>query len=188
MTRPRGNGRLRAANAVLSAVMMALFLIHGVGNSFQMIGVGTPLSKALSHTLLMTCAIHAAIGVVLTVRTLRAQREAGVSYPARNVRFWLVRVSGLAIAVFVVAHVLVFLRPHQDVIRLAPFQATQLSLSLALVVSMAAHVLANMEPLMVSLGVPMPGERAADLMLVLVALLALMGVAFCIYYLRWSVI
>lgn len=184
----RGRGGLRAANAVISALMLALLLVHGVGNSFQMIGVGTPLSKALSHTLLACTVVHAAIGCVLTADTLKAQREAGVSYVGHNKRFWAVRLSGLAIALLVAAHALIFLRPAGDVVRLAPFQLPQLVVSLLLVVALVVHVLCNMEPLMVSLGVAVPRERAADLALVSAALLVLMGVAFVIYFLRWSVI
>lgn len=184
----RGRDRLRAANAVVSALMMALFLLHGVGNAFQMMGVGTPLSKALSHTLVVLCVMHAVIGIVLTVDTVRAQREAGTSYPMLNKRFWIVRASGLAIAVLMVAHVAIFLKPAGDVVRLSFFGMHQLVLSLLLVLALAIHVLANMEPLMVSLGIPLPGARAADLVLALAIMLVLMGVGFVIYYLRWSVV
>lgn len=184
----RGRDVLRAINAVLSAVMLALFLVHGIGNAFQMMGVGTPLSKAISHTLLACVAVHAVIGVVLTVDTLRAQRAAGASYPRQNLRFWAVRLSGLAVALFIAAHVLIFLRPEGAAIRLAPFLEPQLVLSMLLVVSLAVHVLSNMEPLMVSLGIPLPHARAVDFIFALAVLLALMAVAFVVYYLRWSVV
>lgn len=179
--------RLRAVNAALSAAMMALFLVHGVGNVFQMMGVGTPLSKALSWTLVALCVAHAAIGVVLTADTLRAQRQAGVAYLARNLRFWIVRASGLALALLILAHVAIFLK-SSGVVRLNPFQMPQLLLSLALVSSLALHVLANMLPLMVHLGIPAPSDRALDLVLVLAVLLVLMAVGFVVYFLRWSVI
>ena len=183
----RDRSRLRAVNAVISAAMMALFLVHGVGNAFQMMGVGTPLSKALSWTLVGLCVAHAIIGVVLTADTLRAQQQAGVSYPSHNLRFWIVRVSGLAVGLLVLAHVVLFLKPS-GVVRLNPFQMPQLLLSLALVASLALHVLANMLPLMVHLGIPAPSDRALDLVLVVAALLALMAVGFVVYFVRWSVV
>ena len=184
----RGRDRLRVVNAVVSTLMMALFLFHGVGNTFQMIGVGTPLSKALSWALVALCAVHAMIGIVLTVDTMRAQREAGTSYPMLNKRFWIVRASGFAIAALMVVHVAIFLKPAGDVVRLSFFGMCQLVLSLLLVLALAIHVLANMEPLMVSLGIPLPGARAADLVLALAVMLVLMAVGFVVYYLRWSVV
>lgn len=184
----RDRGLLRAVNAVVSALMTALFLFHAVGNAFQMMGVGTPLSKVLSWALVGLCGIHSAIGVVLTADTVRAQREARVSYPVLNKRFWIVRASGFAIAALMVAHVAIFLKPAGAVVRLSFFGRLQLVLSLLLVLALAIHVLANMEPLMISLGIPLPGARAADLVLALSVMLALMAVGFVVYYLRWSVV
>ncbi len=184
----RDRGRLRAVNAVVSALMMLLFLVHGVGNALQLLGVGSALSQALSWTLVGLCVVHVAIGVVLTADTLRTQREAGASYPTRNTRFWAVRVSGAALALLILAHVLIFLKPTGMALRLPPFLEPQLALSVLLVATLAVHVLANMEPLMVSLGVGPSRERAGDLVFVLAVLLLVMAAGFVVYYLRWSLI
>lgn len=185
---PRASGPLRAINAVVSVAMLGLFVVHGVGNAFQMMGVGTPLSKAISYALVACVVVHLLIGVVLTADTLRAQRLAGVAYPARNKRFWAVRLSGFAVALLIVTHVLQFWRSDGGVVRLAPFLGPQLVVSILMVVAIAVHVLANVEPLMVSLGVGRPRERARDLLLVFAVALLLMAAGFVVYYLRWSVI
>ena len=183
---PRASGPLRAINAVVSVAMLGLFVLHGVGNAFQMMGVGTPLSKAISYALVACVLVH--ILMVLTADTLRAQRLAGVAYPAHNKRFWAVRLSGFAVALLIVAHVLQFWRPDGGVVRLAPFLEPQLVVSILMVAAIAVHVLANVEPLMVSLGVGRPRERARDLLLVFAVALLLMAAGFVVYYLRWSVI
>lgn len=179
---------LRKLNAIISAAMMVLFLIHAIGNVLQMSGLGIPLPKALSWTLVGLSCVHAAIGVVLTVDTVRVQRQAGVAYWRQNVRFWVVRASGLALALLICAHALIFIKPAGEFLRLPVFLKPQLVLSLLLVLALAVHVLANVEPLLVSLGVGPTRERAADLMLALAVMLVLMAVGFILYYLRWSVV
>jgi hypothetical protein len=179
---------LRQVNAVLSVLMLALFLLHGVGNAFQFLDVGMPPGRGLAHALLAVCVVHVLIGVWLTVFTLRAQRRAGVGYPRQNLRFWAVRASGLAIAAAIACHVLIFFRPASAPVRLAYFGPAQLAVSILLVVSIAVHVLASAHPLMLSLGVRGPRARAADLVLVLAVLLALMAVGFVVYFVRWSVV
>lgn len=181
--------RLRAANAVLSVVMLLLFMLHGVGNSFEMVGLGMPTAKVFAYAVVALAVAHAVLGVVITVHTMRAQREAGVSYPLLNARFWAVRASGVAIAVFVALHMVVFLQaggggPY----RLREFGTLELVANVCLVVAIAVHVIANARPWMVSLGVPLPRARSVDLVLVASLLLLLMAVAFVVYFLRWSVV
>jgi len=179
---------LRQVNAVLSALMLALFLLHGVGNAFQLLDLGGPLGRGLAHALLALCVAHALVGVWLTVLTVRAQRAAGVSYPRQNLRFWTVRASGLAIAATIACHVLIFFRPSSAPVRLAFFGQAQLALSVLLVASIATHVLASVHPLLIDLGVPASRARAADVVLVLSVLLALMALGFVVYFVRWSVV
>ncbi|MBQ9006221.1 MAG: hypothetical protein IJ092_07585 [Atopobiaceae bacterium] len=183
-----GRSGLRKANAMLSALMLALFLVHGVVDSFLMVGVGTPLSKVVSWVLVGICVVHAAIGVVLTLDTLKAQQQAGAAYPIRNKRFWAVRITGLLIAVLIALHVVIFARFDDGPVRLSFFGSPQLVVSVLLVAAIAVHVLVSAEPLLISLGIAAPGERALDVILVLAGLLLLMVAAFVVYYLRWSML
>ncbi len=179
---------LRAFNAVLSALMLALFLLHGVGNAFQLIGWGMPTSRTLAHVVVILAIVHAVLGAILTVQTVRAQREAAVSYVRLNSRFWAVRASGLAIAIFIVFHMLTFLQTSSGgPFRLNEFGTFEFTTNMGLVLSIALHVLANARPLLVSLGIGAPRARAADLVLVFSVLLLLMAVGFVVYFIRWSV-
>lgn len=185
----RRMARMRQANAVLSAVMLALFLLHGVGNAFELMLVGGPTSKQLAHALLALAVVHAVLGVVLTVATVKAQRQAGTSYVRLNSRFWAVRASGAAIAIFIAFHMMAFLQVNSDgPYRLREFGVFELATNVGLVLSMAVHVLTNVRPLAVSLGIGAPRSRAADLALVLSVLLLFMAVAFVVYFVYWSVV
>ena len=181
--------RLRQINAVLGVLMLGLFVLHGVGNSFELVGAGLPTSKQLARAVATLAIVHGVIGVILTVHTLRAQRDKGVAYVWRNARFWAVRASGLAIAVFVALHMATFLQVGgAGAYRLREFGTLQLVSNLGLVASMAVHVVCNARPLAVALGMAAPRSRAADVALVFSLLLLLMGAAFVVYFLRWSVV
>ena len=184
----KGDARVKAINAVVSALMLVLLAVHGLGNSLQLFGVGSVLPAAIGWALAVLAVAHMAIGCALTVSTLREQARAGTAYWRLNRRFWAVRLSGLAIAVFVVCHVLIFaqLDPTAPV-RLSYFGPLQLAVSLLLAISLAVHVLANLQPLMISLGIPSPRGRAADLGVVFALMLLIAALAFVVYFVRWSV-
>ncbi|MBQ9002074.1 MAG: hypothetical protein IJ087_09490, partial [Eggerthellaceae bacterium] len=137
----------------------------------------------------LLAAIHFAMGVALTASTLSVQKRAGVAYWRQNKRFWTVRISGLAIAVFVICHVLIFANFDPDApVRLAYFGPLQFAANLLMVVSLLVHMLANLQPLMISFGVPSPPARAADVAVVVALLLLVAAIAFVVYFLRWSVV
>ena len=201
---------IRPANGVLSAVLLTCFMLHGVGNAFQIMGVGSPTSKALAFVTLLLAIVHGVAGIALTIADLLSQsarrgpatgerppshddqRDFGPkpkAYALRNARFWAVRASGLAVAALIAFHMATFLQVGGGgAYRLRLFGEAQLVQSVLLVAALAVHVLANARPLMVSLGVLPPRMRAWDLCLVAAAMLVLMAVGFVVYYLRWSVV
>ncbi len=179
---------LRMLNTLVAVILMALFLLHGVGNSFGLMGMGMPTSKVLAHVIVALAVIHAVLGIMLTASTFATQREAGATYVGLNSRFWTVRISGLAIAPLVAFHMLTFLQVGEGAYRLREFAELQLVANACLVLAVAIHVITNVRPMLVGLGIGMPRARAVDFALVFAVLLLLMGVAFVVYYLRWSVI
>ena len=184
----KGSALMKAVNAVIAAVLLVLLAVHGLGNSLQLFGVGSVVPAAIGWALAVLAAAHLVIGVALTVSTLREQRRAGTAYWRLNRRFWAVRFSGLAIAVFVVCHILIFARLDPSApVRLSFFGPLQLAVSLLLAVSLAVHVLDNLQPLLISLGVPSPRGRAADLGVVFALILLVAAIAFVVYFIRWSV-
>ena len=179
---------MKRLNALVSAAILILFAIHGVGNALQLFGVGSILPAAIGWAMLALAGVHAVIGVVLTVRTFREQARAGAAYPKLNRRFWAVRASGLALVVCAVFHVVVFGGPSGEFVRLAFFGHAELAMHLLLITSLAVHVLCNLEPLLIDLGLPAPRARAADALAVFALLLLVMAAAFVFYFVRWSVV
>ena len=182
---------MRKWNAVLSMGILALFLFHAVAGGLQLAGLlpgGSQVMKIGAWVMLALIAMHTVIGIRLTADTLRAIRASGASYFRENQRFWIRRISGFAIMILIVSHLLVFqAKSEAGAVRLHVFAGPQLFTQIMLVVSIAVHVLSNSKPLMIALGGKHFGRFLLDVLVILSALLLASGVAFVIYYLRWNV-
>ena len=177
---------MRRFNAILTGLILILFVLHGVLGSYQLFGVGTATSKALTHGLLTLVAVHMLIGLKLTWDSIRVWRRTGAPYFRQNALFWARRVSGLAVMVLLGFHVAAFSYTVEGAFRLKWFDGFKLATQLLLVVSLAVHVITNVKPGLIALGVRRLKPRAADLLFLLSALLLIMAAGFVIYYLRWN--
>lgn len=177
---------MRRFNAILSAAVLVLFLLHGVLGAFQMFDAGTVTMKGLAYTMLALILLHAAIGVKLTWDSVRVWRRTGAGYFRQNALFWARRISGLAIMVLIGFHVTAFSYTVEGAFRLKWFDAFRLATQLLLVLSIAVHVITNVKPALIAFGVRRLKPRAADILFVLAAALLVMAVAFIVYYIRWN--
>ena len=71
--------------------------------------------------------------------------------------------------------------------RLRVFDKFNLAAQILLIFSLAVHVLSNIRPLLIALGVRDGKKWLLDILLILSAWLLFMAAAFVIYYLRWNV-
>ena len=178
---------MRKANAVITARILILFILHGVLGAFQMVGAGGTAHKVLARAAFTLIIIHTLIGVKYTVDSLRAIRKSGVSYPGENKLFWARRISGAGVMVLLGFHFGAFTQRLDGALRLAHFDGSKLAVSLLLVVMIAFHVIINVKPMLISFGIRGLKEKVFDILFVLSILLLFMAVGFVIYYLRWNV-
>ncbi len=181
---------MRKWNARISVLIMVLFLIHGIAGGFQLMGLipgGQPIFHVISVLMVILILIHAGIGCKLTVDTIRICRKTGVSYFRENALFWTRRISGVALMILVLFHILLFWENGGEVLRLSLFEGPQLAANLLMAASLAVHILCNIRPLMVSLGKEGRHVSVRDIMLILAAVLLFCTIGFVIYYLRWNV-
>lgn len=177
---------MRRLNIILTAVILALFLLHGVLGAYQLFGVGTVTSKGLTHGLLTLVAVHALIGLKLTWDSVRVWRRTGAGYFRQNALFWARRISGLAVMALLGFHVAAFSYKVDGAFRLKWFDGFKLATQLLLMAALAVHVIANVKPGLIALGVRKLKPHAADLLFLLSALLLVMAVGFVVYYIRWN--
>lgn len=182
---------MRKFNAVLSVTLLTVFLVHIISGIFNLCGFisgGSIFLTALTHTMELLAAIHLVIGVKLTANSVIAVKKSGVSYFKENKIFWIRRISGAAVIFFIVCHVIIFTEKNDTAFRLNYFGAVQLVSQILMVLSVAVHVLTNIKPLMLSLGISRYKSFITDILAVLSVILLLSGVGFTVYYFRWTFI
>lgn len=177
---------MRKWNGILSVVILIMFLAHGILGGFQLIGAGNMISKGFARIMTGLIAVHAVIGIILTVRTLKIQKKTGAAYFRQNRLFWARRISGFLIMALLFFHMTAFSDRSREVFRLVWFDRGKLVTQLLLVLSAAVHVISNARPMLITFGIRSLRERAADILFALTVLLAFMAAAFIIYYFRWN--
>ena len=181
---------MRKANAIITALIMVLLLVHMILGGFQLAGLlqgGNILNEVSAMTMLFLICVHTVLGVILTVKSVKLLKKSGAHYFKENKLFWLRRISGFAVMLFVAAHVLIFLGRHTETgaYRLSFFGPLQLAVQILMVLSIALHVITNVRPMMISFGIKSYKDLGIDIMLILSILLMLAGAAFVVYYIRW---
>ena len=177
---------MRRLNAILTAMILLLFLLHAILGSFQLIGVGNTAVKGVAWVAAALTLLHALIGVKYTADTLRVRKKTGVGYFRENRLFWARRVSGFAVMVLLFFHFTAFGDSSGSVYRLKYFGTAKLTLQLLLAAAIALHVLTNVKPMLISFGVRSLRPRVGDILFVLSVLMLFFAAAFIVYFLRWN--
>ena len=176
---------MRKWNALVAALILLLFLIHGILAGFQLLGVGNTAAKWAAWAALALIAVHTIIGVKLTADALRVWKKTGAPYLRQNTLFWARRVSGFAVMVLLAFHLTAFGSGSGGVYRLKAFDGPRLTAQL-LAAAVALHVISNVKPLLISFGARRLRPMAGDILAVLSVLMLFMAAAFNVYYLRWK--
>ena len=183
---------MRKANAVLTALIMVLFLVHMVWGGLVMAGMtagGSSAYSLLSYAMLVLAALHGAISLKLTADALKIMKRTGASYLKENRVYWIRRISGIALILFMTMHVLIFRGEETGgMYLLGYFGAGQLVSQILMVVSLLVHLLTNIRSLKIAFGLEDKGNFRTDVCLVLALLLLLAGLCFVVYYIRWQVV
>lgn len=180
---------MRKLNAILGPIMIVLLLIHGIWGSFQLASIvpgGSVIRKILSYIMIACVCGHIFIGIKLTADTLTSIKKSGAAYFKGNETFWLSRISGAALLIFIIYHMCIFMISEGEVFRLNTFSGIQLAGHIMLVLSLLIHLAVNIKPLCIALGIT--GRKyVRDIVIVLSIMMLVFAAAFVIYFLRWTV-
>lgn len=181
---------MRRFNSLITAFIIALVLIHVIYGSLVLFGAspgGNRIMEVLTIVMFVLVVLHIVIGLKLTADTIKAVRRSGVSYPKENRLFWTRRISGFALLVFLILHVHILSGRHEGgVYRLSYFGILQLLVSLLFVISLLIHLITNIRPLKIALGLSDRRNIKGDILFFVSIILLLAGIAFFIYYLKWQ--
>jgi hypothetical protein len=175
----------------VSIGLVVLLLLHGIAGGFQMTGIipgGSSLLEALAWIMIALLAVHFVIGVILTAKTIHASSRAGATYVKENMLFWIRRLSGFALALLLILHLLVFVQTGTGVFRLHDFGIQELLGQMLLLTSLTIHLLCNIRPLAIALGLHRGSGYGRDILWILAIVMAFCALAFVVYYLRWNVL
>lgn len=177
---------MRKINAIVSALLLVIFLIHGIMGSFMLLGVSASAGKTLAWIGVGLIAVHTVLGVMLTAQTIRSGRGSGKWYLRQNSLFWTRRISGFAMLILAFFHFGLFGRVVGNEYILYEFTAGKMAVQLLLIASLFIHIFVNVRPMLVSLGIIKHTERRIDLFLILSILLLFMTGAVILYYVGWQ--
>jgi hypothetical protein len=181
---------MRRLNGIISMGIIVLFLIHGIAGGFQVMGIipgGSAFLKILTWFMIAMIVVHMVIGIILTVHTIRILKKAGVNYIKENTLFWVRRITGFMLILFIFLHLALFIQTGEGFFRLGYFGIPELIGQILMLCVLALHLLSNVKPSAISLGLYIEKEYARDILLILSIVLAFCTVAFVIYYFRWNI-
>ncbi|MBP3870584.1 MAG: hypothetical protein J6E46_06385 [Faecalicoccus sp.] len=181
---------MRRLNVYLTHGILVLFFIHAIAGLFQVTGLmngGNQILGILAYIMLGCIGLHVIISSIFTMQTLFAIKKSGVSYFKENRLFWARRISGFALMIGIIAHLLIFINSGA-VVRLHYFGIVELCLHIFLLLCIAVHVLTNIGPAMIGLGAESLKQYSVDILMIISIILMMMAVGFVVYYLRWNTI
>ncbi len=183
---------MRRLNGMATMCIMILFLVHLIWGGLLLLGQvkgGNPVFATFSYAMMVFICIHVLIGIKLTIDTIVAAKRSGVFYWKENCLFLLRRISGFALLIFIAVHFIIFSGTNDDgVYRLREFDMTALISQILMVLALFVHLITNITPLRITLGISDKRNIRTDIAIIVSILLLLSGVAFLIYYIRWQVI
>lgn len=177
---------MRKINGIISGVVLAMFVLHGVLGALNLMNVAPIIVKALSHTMLGLIGVHALISIGLSVKAVTTAAKTHAPYLRQNRLFWARRISGALIMILVFFHITAFGYTSGGVFRLVPFDAFRLIAQLLFLFSVAVHVITNVKPILITFGVRRLRPKAGDILFFVSAAMLFMAVGFIIYYIRWQ--
>ena len=176
---------MRRLNLVLIAGMLCGFLAHAIMGALQLAGADADTLKNVGWVTIGLVCAHIAVTMILMAQTLYARYRSGVGYFKGNGMFWARRISGFAIIIPLIMHLVIFDASGSGAYRLQVFTAGRMISQVLLVAAIALHVFINLRPALISVGVSGHKAIRTDLLVILSVLLLLFAIAFLVYYLRW---
>ena len=176
---------MRKLNMFLVIGMLVTFLAHAIAGSLQLAGAQVNTLTGLGWVSVGLICAHIVVTTILTIDTLKSIKASGASYFKDNKLFWVRRISGFTIVIPLLMHLLIFKSSNAEAFRLTVFSTGRMISQILLVVCIALHVMTNIKPMLISLGIKSYKESFVDVLLILSCCCLLFAAAFAIYYIRW---
>lgn len=176
---------MRKLNMFLVIGMLITFLAHAIMGSLRLFGADANALKVVAWISVAFITAHVIVTTILTIQTLHARKMSGAGYFKENKLFWVRRISGFAIVIPLIMHLVIFRSSNADAYRLQVFTTGRMISQILLVAAIALHVLTNIRPTGIAFGIRGLKKYSTDILFVLTIILLVLMAAFVVYYLRW---
>ena len=168
---------MRKFNTVIVLLIMLLFIDHITFGSLHFLGTKFGIAAPFAMTMMILVLIHAAVSIIITIRAEVAGFKTKARYNKENRQFWLRRVSGMAILVLAIAHVVLMQKGSDGVPKISRMPKVFNLLLPLLLLSVGVHISQNIRPLLISMGVKNreKKEKIIKLLIILFTIIAIVS-------------
>ena len=172
---------MRKCNTIVTVGMIVLFILHVILGSLAMIkAINVAVYMYIIATIMaLLVLIHSIIGTILTIKTMIAIKKAGKHYFKENKLFWIRRISGFAVFIFMFNHIINFVIAFNH----GTFSIPILIIQILMVFSLIIHLIGNIKPLTIAMGLTDKEKINTTIVLIISIILLLSSVAFLIFFL-----
>ena len=143
---------MRKINSILTILILLLFADHAIFGTLNTLGkakVLLPIARILGIVVIL----HAIISIILTIRAAKVSIRTKAPYNKENQEYWMRRWTGLAILFFFIGHLAIVKKQKGQAFKIATAKPIGKISFILFVASIAAHLVINIKPLLISLGV-----------------------------------
>ena len=166
---------MRKLNLILVLLILVCFVLHAVFAVPALCGAAYIPQKPIARACLTFVLLHAVTSTVLLAKTVSVRLRGGVGYFRENGAFWARRISGFLMLIPLALHLVTFIGG-------GAFGAGKLVIQVALVITVALHVVLNALPWLTSLGVRRTKRALLFIRVAFSALALFLTAAFFVYY------
>lgn len=176
---------MRRLNIFIVAAIFISFAAHAVMGALRLYGSDANALPVMAFVCAGLIGVHVVVTTILTCQTLKARRLSGAGYFRHNLLFWARRISGFTILIPLVMHIIIMSGSHDGAFRLLEFNGGRLASQIIFIVTLGFHILTNIQPALISLGIRSVKAFSADILFLISVILLFAAGAFCVYYFRW---
>ena len=144
---------MRKINTIIVLIIMLLLIDHTVFACMHLLGMNAGVLKPLAMMMLLFTVIHAIVSLLVTIKAEKVGISTKARYNKENRQFWSRRVSGVLVLVLALLHGHMMMKNGNGVPRIARMPKVFGLATPLLIVCIWIHLLTNVKPLLISLGV-----------------------------------
>ena len=175
---------MRKFNTIIVLLTMLLFIDHITFGSLHYLGTKFSVAKPFAMAMFILVFIHAVVSIIITIKAEVVGFKTKARYNSENRQFWLRRVSGVAILLLAMTHIFLMHKDERGIPRLAKMpKIFNLALPL-LILSVCIHVMQNVKPLFISMGVKNIDKKEKIIKLIMILFTILVIVSYGLFVVK----